>query len=83
MTGTGTEEVHGDWYATIWADRDYHDLVRARQPAHDGEVEADDVGFPPDLGPREIPLRGPRVLRTRKKERDEFDPQKRHRLRSR
>ena len=62
MTATSTDESVGGWYATVWADRDYHDLVRARRPARgEGAVQADDVGFPPDLDPWEIPLRGDEV----------------------
>lgn len=63
MTPTGLDAAVGSaggWYATVWADRDYHDLVRARQPAR-REGEVDDVGFPPDLDPWEIPLRGDEV----------------------
>ena len=66
MTGTGpvpapvaTGPSGSQWYATVWADRDYHDLVRARHP---GDARAGaDVDFPADPEPWEVALRGGEV----------------------
>lgn len=43
----------GAWVVTVWADREYHDLVRARQ-ATEGTTAPGD--FPADLPPREVTL---------------------------
>ncbi|PVZ09582.1 FHA domain-containing protein [Actinomycetospora cinnamomea] len=50
--GTGT------WVVTIWADRDYHELVLARQPA---DAPATPGEFPAALAPREVVLRADEV----------------------
>lgn len=53
MTAPGT----GPWVATVWADRDYHELVLARQDT----ARSPEVGpgeFPGELAPREVVLRG-------------------------
>lgn len=50
--GTGT------WVVTVWADRDYHDLVLARQPA-DAPAAAGD--FPAAMPSREVVLRADEV----------------------
>ncbi|WP_433032216.1 FHA domain-containing protein [Actinomycetospora sp. CA-053990] len=49
----------GSWVVTIWADRDYHDLVRARETAETTAPLADD--FPSGLEPREVVLRADEV----------------------
>lgn len=49
----------GAWVATVWADRDYHDLVRSRRlPGAAGDEAVD---FPPDHRSWEVPLRGDEV----------------------
>lgn len=52
-TGTG-------WVVTVWADRDYHELVLARQAA-DSPATVTARDFPSALAPREVPLRGEEV----------------------
>lgn len=51
----------GEWFATVWADRDYHDLVRARHPAGTAAGTGDDVDFPSDHEPWEVALQGGEV----------------------
>jgi hypothetical protein len=48
----------GSWVVTVWADPDYHELVRARETAGSASVAAD---FPTTLAPREVVLRGEEV----------------------
>ena len=43
----------GVWVVTVWADRDYHDLVRARESADETTAPGE---FPADVEPREITL---------------------------
>ncbi|MEJ2863312.1 FHA domain-containing protein [Actinomycetospora flava] len=43
----------GTWVVTVWADRDYHELVLARGGADDTSTPGE---FPADLPPREIVL---------------------------
>ena len=45
----------GAWFIVVWADPDYHELVRAR---HDGDSP---VTFPTDVEPREVDLTGDEV----------------------
>jgi len=45
----------GSWVVTIWADRDYHDLVRARETAETPTAVGTD-DFPHELPPREVVL---------------------------
>lgn len=51
---TGT----GSWVVTVWADPDYHELVRARQTAGSASVDTD---FPAALAPRDVVLCGEEV----------------------
>ncbi|GAA4867958.1 FHA domain-containing protein [Actinomycetospora straminea] len=46
--------VGGSWVVTVWADRDYFELVRARGTTGDPDDLPGD--FPTDLAPREIAL---------------------------
>lgn len=57
MTGSAGA---GPWVATVWADRDYHELVLARQGA-DQPVLVGPGDFPTDLPPREVLLRADEV----------------------
>ncbi|MDD7941002.1 FHA domain-containing protein [Actinomycetospora lutea] len=43
----------GTWVVTVWADPDYHDLVRARQGTDDATAPGE---FPADVVPRELTL---------------------------
>lgn len=47
--------TEGGWFVRIWADRDYHELVRARDT---GNVP---VPFPTDAVPREVTLQGEEI----------------------
>jgi len=46
----------GTWVVTVWADRDYHELVQARQTA-DTPATVAPGDFPTDMEPREVVLR--------------------------
>jgi len=54
----GREAGTGRWVVTVWADRDYHDLVLARQAA---DAPATPGEFPAELAPREVVLGGDEV----------------------
>lgn len=57
---TGTGARGGGWVVTVWPDRDYHELVLARQtPGTPAAVTARD--FPAALAPREVVLSGEEV----------------------
>lgn len=58
-TSSSAGSAGGEWFATVWADRDYHDLVRARHPAD--ASAGDDVDFPVDHEPWQVALRGGEV----------------------
>lgn len=49
----------GTWVVTVWADRDHHELVRARRRADDTDELPGE--FPGGLPPREIRLTGDEV----------------------
>ena len=51
----GDEPGPGRWVVTVHADRDYHDLVRARRPA--GATGTLTPDFPAESTPREVVLR--------------------------
>jgi hypothetical protein len=52
------EPGRGPWVVTVWADPDYHELVRARETAGSASVDAD---FPATLAPRDVVLGGEEV----------------------
>jgi hypothetical protein len=58
-TGVPAGADTGSWVVTVWADRDYHDLVRARQTADAPAPGTAD--FPAGVTPREIVLCGEEV----------------------
>lgn len=49
------DPTSGEWFVRVWADPEYHELVRARDT---GDTS---VAFPTDVVPREVTLRGEEV----------------------